>query len=152
MHRIKTWRSIELLLANLTLGSEPLRHPSSVCINCCGDFGCRPTAPCQQWHMLFIYENYTMDIIYYHETIVFHCLVHKCKAMYLSKHSKRPIRRLVQPNYQWQSADWLPILKVRHTWVVAETSRKTASNAAVSSACFLLCRAIFSLNFRGFAI
>src|SRR6218665_1052149 len=33
--------------------------------------------------------------------------------------------------------------------VVAETSRITASKAAVSSACFLLWRAIFSLNFLG---
>ena len=39
-----------------------------------------------------------------------------------------------------------------HTLVVAETSRIMASKAAVSSACFWLCKAIFSLNLRGFAI
>lgn len=36
--------------------------------------------------------------------------------------------------------------------VTSETSRMIRSNSAVSSACFWLCKAIFSLNFRGFAI
>lgn len=33
-----------------------------------------------------------------------------------------------------------------------DTSRIMASKAAVSSACFCVCSAIFSLNFRGFAM
>lgn len=36
--------------------------------------------------------------------------------------------------------------------VTSETSRMIRSNSAVSSACFWLWRAIFSLNFRGLAI
>lgn len=36
--------------------------------------------------------------------------------------------------------------------VTSDTSRMIRSNSAVSSACFWLCKAIFSLNFRGFAI
>lgn len=36
--------------------------------------------------------------------------------------------------------------------VTSDTSRMIRSNSAVSSACFWLCRAIFSLNLRGFAI
>ena len=38
------------------------------------------------------------------------------------------------------------------TLVAPETSRMIASKAAVSSACFWLCSAIFSLNLRGVAI
>lgn len=38
------------------------------------------------------------------------------------------------------------------TLVATDTSRIIFSNAAVSSACFWLCSAIFSLNFLGFAI
>src|SRR5699024_4534072 len=38
------------------------------------------------------------------------------------------------------------------TLVAPITSRILSSNAAVSSACFWLCSAIFSLNFRGLAI
>lgn len=42
---------------------------------------------------------------------------------------------------------------ILHTLDVAsDTSRMIRSKAAVSSACFWLCRAIFSLNFRGLAI
>lgn len=36
--------------------------------------------------------------------------------------------------------------------VTSDTSRMIRSNSAVSSACFWLCSAIFSLNLRGFAI
>lgn len=51
----------------------------------------------------------------------------------------------------WQSP--MSGLKFPHTFAVAsDTSRIIFSNAAVSSACFWLCNAIFSLNFLGFAI
>lgn len=43
-------------------------------------------------------------------------------------------------------------LKVLTLLVTSETSLMMASNAAVSSACFWLRSAIFSLNFRGFAM
>lgn len=57
-------------------------------------------------------------------------------------------RRLLPKSLCSQSA-----LRNQLLTLVAEvTSCKIASKAAVSSACFCVCRAIFSLNFRGFAM
>jgi len=72
---IITCRSIVLLLANLTFGSEPPRQPtSSLCIKCCGGFGWRPTAPCQPQVYLQIAASFPAN------SVIDACTVNAFKA------------------------------------------------------------------------
>ena len=58
---------------------------------------------------------------------------------------------LTENGYFWNRIWWYNRV-CTHTLVDWATSRIIASKAAVSSACFWLCKAIFSLNFLGFAM